>query len=175
MNIFSKKPSKLLNRASSFFTTYSTAINNNGESLNHYNKNEKKLNELSSNAVVIERNGGLRNRFVLSLIGMWYFFSATTLYTSKYIVATQHANPKVIATTQMFMTSLLGYLQMTLAHKRSQTKSEFIINSETSTSTSLNRSAWMLCLRNMIVIGLLRFVLFISCLCFGFCFKKDKF
>jgi hypothetical protein len=136
-------------------TTSNLVVDSNN---NHYNKNEKKLiNELGTNAVVIERNGGLRNKYVLFLLCLWYFFSGTTLYTSKYMVATQRANPKIIATTQMFLTSLLGYIQMTV-NRRNQMKNDLIINNSSSSSKSqaLSRSTWMLCFRNMIIIGLLR-------------------
>jgi hypothetical protein len=125
-------------------TTSNLAVDSNNNSNNHYNKNEKKLvtNELSTNAVVIERNGGLRNRYVLFLLCLWYFFSGTTLYTSKYIVATQRANPKIIATTQMVLTSLLGYIQMTV-NRRNQMKNDLIINNNSSSSKSqaLSRSS----------------------------------
>ena len=41
---------------------------------------------VDTQSVVIERQGGLANRFVIFLLLLWYLFSAFTLYTNKYIV-----------------------------------------------------------------------------------------
>lgn len=51
---------------------------------------------LESQSVVIERQGGLANKFVLFLLALWYLFSALTLYTNKYIVATRKADSFIL-------------------------------------------------------------------------------
>lgn len=51
---------------------------------------------LESQTVVIERQGGLANRFVLFLLFLWYIFSALTLYTNKYIVGTRKADSFIV-------------------------------------------------------------------------------
>ena len=77
-----------------------------------HNKNEIRhdINEIKS--VVIERQGGLANRFVLLLLFLWYFFSALTLYTNKYIVTSHKADPTIIGTVQMIVTCICGFVQL---------------------------------------------------------------
>jgi hypothetical protein len=53
-------------------------------------------NKTESQSVVIERQGGLANRFVLFLLFAWYLFSAFTLYTNKYLVGTRKADSFVV-------------------------------------------------------------------------------
>ena len=51
---------------------------------------------IEAQTVVIERQGGLANRFVLFLLVIWYVFSALTLYTNKFIVTTQKADSFIV-------------------------------------------------------------------------------
>jgi hypothetical protein len=66
------------------------------DDIDFHNKNEIKHETNDVKSVVIERQGGLANRFVLLLLFLWYFFSALTLYTNKYIVTSQKADPTII-------------------------------------------------------------------------------
>lgn len=66
------------------------------DEIDYHNKNEFRNSTVETKSVVIERQGGLANRFVLLLLLLWYFFSATTLYTNKYIVTSQKADPTII-------------------------------------------------------------------------------
>ena len=63
---------------------------------NTYNPKESRSEIGDVRSVVIERQGGLANRFVLLLLILWYLFSALTLFTNKYIVTTRKADPTVI-------------------------------------------------------------------------------
>ena len=66
------------------------------DDIDYHNKNELRNSTVETKSVVIERQGGLANRFVLLLLLLWYFFSALTLYTNKYIVTSQKADPTII-------------------------------------------------------------------------------
>ena len=61
-----------------------------------YNPKDSRTETSDVRSVVIERQGGLANRFVLLLLMLWYFFSALTLFTNKYIVSFRKADPTVI-------------------------------------------------------------------------------
>jgi hypothetical protein len=60
-----------------------------------HNKLEEKTVAADSQTVVIERQGGLANKFVLLLLLLWYLFSALTLYTNKYIVSSRKADATI--------------------------------------------------------------------------------
>lgn len=77
-----------------------------------YHNVDKTKGPLESQTVVIERQGGLANRFVLLLLFLWYTFSAFTLYTNKFIVTSRKADSFIVGTTQMIVTSIAGYLQL---------------------------------------------------------------
>jgi hypothetical protein len=76
------------------FDEFRHAIENDMDD-NYHNKIESRNNN-ENQSIVIERQGGLQNRFVLFLLFLWYLFSAFTLYTNKYIVTTRKANPTII-------------------------------------------------------------------------------
>ena len=59
-----------------------------------YHNEHKNISE--SKSVIIERQGGLTNKFVLFLVALWYLFSALTLYTNKYIVTSRKIDPTII-------------------------------------------------------------------------------
>ena len=89
----------------------------------YHNKNEIRTEKsLETKSVIIERQGGLANRFVLFLLVIWYFFSALTLYTNKYIVTSQKIDPTIIGTVQMIITCLCGFFQL-----KSQWKHKYLI------------------------------------------------
>ena len=76
------------------FDEFRHAIENDIEE-DYHNKIESR-NGNDNQSIVIERQGGLANRFVIFLLFLWYLFSAFTLYTNKYIVTTRKANPTII-------------------------------------------------------------------------------
>ena len=116
-----------------------------------HNKNEKRTNSSVTDSIIIERQGGIRNRFVLILLALWYLFSAFTLYTNKFIVDSQKVNPKLVGATQMIVTSLLGFLQ--IKHVKIK-KSKFQLMPQNNGSNQiLTFFFW----RNMIIIGSLRY------------------
>ena len=80
-----------------------------------HNTNEKKSS--SSQSVVIEKFGGLKNKFVLLLLLMWYMCSALTLYTNKYIISSRQTDPTLIGTIQMVITCLCCLVQMRYSRK----------------------------------------------------------
>lgn len=61
-----------------------------------HNVNETKKKLSSSKSVVIEMFGGLKNKFVLLLLCMWYACSALTLFTNKYIISSRKTDPTLI-------------------------------------------------------------------------------
>lgn len=105
-----------------------------------------------SKSVVIEKQGGLANRFVLLLLLMWYMCSALTLYTNKYIMATRKVDPTLIGTFQMIVATLCGYIQ--LRYKQRNAKGKGLIG-EKSDSLDIDYKStkfW----GNMLIIGILR-------------------
>lgn len=82
------------------------------DDLDYHNKDEIRTDTSEVKSVVIERQGGLANRFVLLLLVLWYFFSALTLYTNKYIVTSNKVDPTIIGTVQMIITCLCGFIQL---------------------------------------------------------------
>ncbi len=82
------------------FTSLYRQISNPVNDETTYNKNEvrNRLNE----SVIIEKNGGLKNKFVLLLLFLWYFCSAITLYTNKYIITSRNADPTLIGILNLF-------------------------------------------------------------------------
>jgi len=77
-----------------FFTSFYRQISNPINDENAHNKNE--IRNRSNDSVVIEKNGGLANKFVLLLLLLWYFCSAITLYTNKYIITSRKVDPTLI-------------------------------------------------------------------------------
>jgi solute carrier family 35 protein E2 len=112
-----------------------------------HNKNERKNGQES---VVIERQGGLTNKFVLLLLFLWYLFSGFTLYTNKYIVSNKIADPFLIGTLQMCLTSFCGFIHLKKTHWNTN-KNDLIVKS-TRHQTYKSITFW----RNFFVIGLLR-------------------
>jgi hypothetical protein len=82
--------------------------NNNDEFDYYHNKIKHKQSH-----VTFEKRGGLSNKFVFLLLIGWYIFSGLTLFTNKYIVVSRKTDPKIIGTTQMLITSICGYYQLT--------------------------------------------------------------
>ncbi len=145
---------------------------NNENDDGYHNKEEHKLSN-NVQAIVIERQGGLANRFVLFLLMLWYLSSAFTLYTNKYLVTTGKAHPTIIGTfsiilfiftcfsdlkiegtVQMLVTSLCGYLQLKYNEKRMTNQ---LIAPVTTYNKQNDKYRSMLFWRNTIIIALLRF------------------
>lgn len=128
--------------------TYKTPVD---VDASYHNMNEVRSEKsLEAKSVVIERQGGLANKFVLLLLVMWYFFSALTLYTNKYIVTSRKVDPTIMGTIQMIITCLCGFFQL-----KSQWNKK---NDMISPSFSFKKSEYISILfwRNMIIIGFLR-------------------
>jgi hypothetical protein len=144
------------------------------EQVDFHNRKEEKVKNLSSNyesSIIIERQGGLANRFVFFLLLLWYFFSALTLYTNKYIVTTRKIDPTLIGTFQMFVTCLCGFVQLKNTQWKREHNSSLIVlynnnnnnnNKSSGTAGSSNylhfryKYGSMVFLRNMFIIGLMR-------------------
>jgi hypothetical protein len=107
-------------------------------------------------SVVIERQGGLGNRFVIFLLILWYMFSAFTLYTNKYIVTTQRADPTLIGTFQMFVTCCCGFLQLKTTAWAEPDHLPLSVHGADHFMNKFNKYASYLFVRNMFIIGLLR-------------------
>lgn len=85
--------------------TYKTPVD---VDASYHNMNEVRSEKsLEAKSVVIERQGGLANKFVLLLLVMWYFFSALTLYTNKYIVTSRKVDPTIMGTNLNLFNQLL--------------------------------------------------------------------
>lgn len=106
--------------------------------------------ETEHKSVIIERQGGLANSFVLFLLLLWYLFSALTLYTNKYIVATRKLDPTLLGTVQMIVTSFFGYVQ--LKHTQWNHSSDMLSHIKSNNQHYRTVVFW----RNMFIIGLLR-------------------
>jgi hypothetical protein len=108
-------------------------------------------------SVVIERQGGLANRFVVFLLILWYFFSAFTLYTNKYIVTTRRSDPTLIGTFQMLVTCVCGFLQLKKTVWSKQEHLPVPVHGGSSHfNNKFNKYASYSFVRNMFIIGLLR-------------------
>lgn len=107
---------------------------------------------VESQTVIIERQGGLANHFVLFLLFVWYVFSALTLYTNKFIVSNRKSDSFVVGTIQMIVTSISGYIQLrqTLWNK---SHPSYQLPSLSSPSKHYISPHF---LKNMFIIGLLR-------------------
>lgn len=101
-------------------------------------------------SVLIERQGGLANSFVFFLLFLWYIFSALTLYTNKYIVATRKLDPTLVGTVQMIVTSFFGYVQ--LKHTQWAHSGDMLSHIKTNNQHYRTVVFW----RNMVIIGFLR-------------------
>lgn len=77
-----------------------------------HNKNEVRSKPNTSKSVVIEQQGGLANKFVISLLLLWYLTSALTLYSNKFIMSSRKTDPTLIGTIQMIVTCCCCVLQM---------------------------------------------------------------
>ena len=74
----------------------SAYVNEDDDDVDYHNPNSVTSKTTDARSIVIERQGGLANKFVLSLVLLWYFFSALTLYTNKYIVSNGKADPTLV-------------------------------------------------------------------------------
>lgn len=114
--------------------------------------NRKPLDQESEHkSVLIERQGGLANTFVLFLLFLWYIFSALTLYTNKYIVATRKLDPTLVGTVQMIVTSFFGYAQ--LRHTQWNHSNDMLSNIK---SNNHHHYKTIVFWKNMFIIGTLR-------------------
>ncbi len=71
------------------------------ENADYHNKTEKRCESVDGPSIVIERQGGLANKFVLFLLLLWYLMSAFTLYSNKHIVSSKIADPTLIGKIQL--------------------------------------------------------------------------
>lgn len=117
-----------------------------------YNPKDSRAEVSDVRSVVIERQGGLANRFVLLLLVLWYFFSALTLFTNKYIVSFRKADPTVIGTEQMLVTSICGFIQLKKTHWKRKDSS--VLSNTSNSRNKYYRTAefW----RSVFVIAILR-------------------
>jgi hypothetical protein len=84
------------NQITSIFSNLYRQISNQTDEIT-YNKNEiKRSVSRQISTVIIEKQGGLANRFVILLLILWYMCSALTLYTNKYIITTRKIDPTLI-------------------------------------------------------------------------------
>ena len=95
-NIIYRKYRRLI---SIFTRVYQQIADQNGDDT--HNKNEVHLK-----SVVIEKRGGLKNKFVLTLLLLWYFCSAVTLYSNKYIITTRKVDPTLIGKSNQSQLSM---------------------------------------------------------------------
>lgn len=131
-------------------------VRNELDVLRHAVEDEMDSNSSNSsdhtNSIVIERQGGLANKFVLSLLLTWYMFSALTLYTNKYIVTTRKTDPTLVGTFQMIVTSLCGFAQL-----RRSTWKRGAGGLTSSFNHNIHRYTSLIFVRNMFVIGFMRY------------------
>lgn len=118
-----------------------------------YHNRKPSDQESEHKSVLIERQGGLANTFVLFLLLLWYFFSALTLYTNKYIVATRKLDPTLVGTVQMIVTSFFGYAQ--LKHTQWNHSTDILSHVKSNNHHYKTVVFW----KNMFIIGTLRYIL----------------
>lgn len=121
-----------------------------------YHNADKTTGPLESQMVVIERQGGLANRFVIFLLFLWYAFSAFTLYTNKFIVTSRKADSFIVGTTQMIVTSFSGYVQL---KKTLWNKSHSSSQLPSSLNTAKPHYYSPEFVKSMFIIGLLRCII----------------
>jgi hypothetical protein len=69
----------------------------NDDSIKTTNENDEvNYSSFNHQNVLIEKHGGLSNRHVLAILSLWYFFSALTLFTNKYIVSQSKGDPTLL-------------------------------------------------------------------------------
>lgn len=95
-DLFGSKTNKLRSFIKKEFTELENAFESKTDSNEDYHNADSSKSNNDKQSVVIERQGGLRNKFVLVLLILWYMFSALTLYTNKYVVTTRKADPTMI-------------------------------------------------------------------------------
>lgn len=94
-NVDSKSGNAENKKSKSFFTNLYRQISNTSNEDSH-NRNELRNKSGPADSLVIEKKGGLRNKYVLFLLLLWYFCSAVTLYTNKYIITSRKIDPTLI-------------------------------------------------------------------------------
>lgn len=77
--------------------------------INHSTKmNKLKLSENRAADI----SAGLCNLKAVVFLILWYFFSFTTLFLNKYILAYQKGDPTILGIMQMFCCAVCGYIQL---------------------------------------------------------------
>jgi solute carrier family 35 protein E2 len=125
-------------------------------------------NENNHPNILIEKHGGLLNKTVFAILTVWYILSALTLFTNKHILTNYKGDPTFLGAFQMLVTSLCGCVQINF-HKL---KCKNLFRKSRTVSTSAQDKSQLMrtfCKhfhfwRNMLVVGLLRFVSIILCL-----------
>ena len=83
------------------------------ENADYHNKIEKRCDS-DGQSIIIERQGGLANRFVVFLLLLWYLMSAFTLYTNKYIVSSKIADPTLVGMFKSFFIIIIVFFRIYL-------------------------------------------------------------
>ena len=60
------------------------------------NSDEVNYSSLNNQNVIIEKDGGLSNKHVLTILALWYLLSALTLFTNKYLVSNGKGDPTLL-------------------------------------------------------------------------------
>jgi solute carrier family 35, member E2 len=92
--------------------------------------------------------------YFLFLFFHWYIISAVTLFTNKYLISGIETNPTLIGTTQVLVTTILGYCQLKVSIWK-RTGEEVTILQKIFRKDDKFES--VLFWRNILIIGLLRF------------------
>ncbi|RZF32103.1 hypothetical protein LSTR_LSTR003966 [Laodelphax striatellus] len=72
----------------------------------------RKKSSITLNTEKLTSKEGLFNVRALFFLILWYFFSGCTLFLNKYILSYLEADPTVLGTFQMLMTTICGFIQM---------------------------------------------------------------
>ncbi|XP_067144761.1 solute carrier family 35 member E2A-like [Centruroides vittatus] len=103
---------------------YDAIVNcDNSDDLDNYQKlsqipnglinHSSKMNKLkSSDCHIVDISRGLCNWKAIIFLVLWYFFSFTTLFLNKYILAYRKGDPTVLGIVQMFCCAICGYIQL---------------------------------------------------------------
>uniref|UniRef100_A0AAR2L2X5 Sugar phosphate transporter domain-containing protein n=1 Tax=Pygocentrus nattereri TaxID=42514 RepID=A0AAR2L2X5_PYGNA len=73
---------------------------------------EQVLKITITETTVIEADSGVWNNRALSYLGLWYFFSFSTLFLNKYILSLLEGEPSMLGAVQMLSTTLIGFIKM---------------------------------------------------------------
>lgn len=116
--------------------------------------NQVNYSTINHQNVIIEKQGGLKNHRVFIYLLLWYLFSALTLFLNKYIVSNGKLDPMLLGLSQMAITSLCGFIQISLPNLKINVFLN-IKNDRHRTSNNRLHYYFNFC-KNMLIIGSLR-------------------